>query len=87
MLRFVKAGDNYRTLLGMLTIFLFRTRPKIAYSVNRLATRTVGATVKDMDAVYEIILYLKCTAHLELTYLSGCVARPARCHCAPLWLG
>ena len=63
-------GDNYRTLLGML-IFLLRTRPDIAYSVNRLATRTAGATVKDMDAIHEVILYLKCTAHLELTYLSA----------------
>jgi hypothetical protein len=63
-------GDNYRALLGML-IFLLRTRPDIVYSVNRLATRTAGATVKDMDAIHEVILYLKCTAHLELTYLSA----------------
>jgi hypothetical protein len=60
-------GGNYRTLLGML-IFLLRTRPDIAYAVNRLATRCAGATAKDLDAVTEVVRYLKSTAHLELTY-------------------
>ena len=47
-------GNNYRTLLGML-IFLLRTRPDIAYAVIRLATRCVGATTKDMDAITEVV--------------------------------
>jgi hypothetical protein len=63
-------SDNYRTLLGML-IFLLRTRPDIAYAVNRLATRCAGATTKDMDAICEVVRYLKSTAHLELTYKSA----------------
>jgi hypothetical protein len=49
-------------------IFLLRTRPDIAYAVNRLATRCAGATTKDLDAVTEVVRYLKSTAHLELTY-------------------
>jgi hypothetical protein len=51
-------GSNYRTLLGML-MFLLRTRPDIAYAVNRLATRCAGATTRDLDAIHEVIRYLK----------------------------
>ena len=64
------SADNYRTLLGML-IFLLRTRPDIAYAVNRLATRCVGATTKDFAALHDVILCLKGTRHLELTYVSN----------------
>ena len=38
---------KYRSLLGML-IFLLRSRPDIAYAVNRLATRSIGATERDL---------------------------------------
>ena len=60
-------GGIFRTLLGML-IFLLRTRPDIAFAVNTLATRCASATLRDLDAIHEVILYLKCTAHLELSY-------------------
>jgi len=63
-------GSNFRTLLGML-IFLLRTRPDIAYAVNRLATRCASATTRDIDAIHEVIRYLKHTQRLELTYETG----------------
>jgi len=63
-------GDNYRTLLGML-IFLLRTRPDIAYAVNRLATRCASATQKDLAAIHDVIRYLKGTRQLELTYVAN----------------
>ena len=69
-------GGIFRTLLGML-IFLLRTRPDIAFAVNTLATRCAGATLRDLDAIHEVILYLKCTAHLELSYNP---ADPDQCH-------
>ena len=62
--------DKYRTLLGML-IFLLRTRPDIAYAVNRLATRCAGATKKDLSAIQDLIRYIKGTRHLELTYVAN----------------
>ena len=49
-------------------IFLLRTRPDIAFAVNTLATRCAGDTLRDLDAIHEVILFLKCTAHLELSY-------------------
>ena len=60
-------SDGYRTLLGML-MFLLRTRPDIAYAVNRLATRCASATTKDLAAIKDVIRYLKHTRHLELVY-------------------
>jgi len=39
----------YKSLLGGL-IFVLRSRPDIAYAVNRLATRSTKATEKDMEA-------------------------------------
>jgi hypothetical protein len=36
-----------------------------------LITRSVGATPKDVDAITEVVRYLKSTAHLELTYKSA----------------
>ena len=59
----VRGGSFALSLRGML-IFLLRTRPDIAFAVNTLATRCAGATLRD----HEVILYLKCTAHLELSY-------------------
>ena len=55
----------YKSLLGGL-IFVLRSRPDIAYAVNRLATRSTKATEKDMIALKRVIAYLKCTAHYEL---------------------
>jgi hypothetical protein len=59
--------EDYRSLLGML-IYVLRTRPDVAYAVNRMATRSIGATERDLDAVKRIVAYLRCTAHLELVY-------------------
>ena len=53
--------------LGML-IFLLHTRPDIAFAVNTLATRCAGAALRDLDAIHKVILYLKCTVHLQLSY-------------------
>ena len=60
-------GGIFRTLLGML-IFLLRTRPDIAFAVNTLATRCASATLRDLDVIHEVILYLKCTAHLGSSF-------------------
>ena len=62
-------GDKgrYATLLGML-IFLLRTRPDVAYAVNRLATRASNCTQKDYDCLCQVANYLYTTAHLELVY-------------------
>jgi hypothetical protein len=58
---------KYRSLLGML-IFLLRSRPDIAYAVNRLATRSIGATDRDLSAIIRIVKYLRSTIDLELIY-------------------
>ena len=42
--------EKYATLLGML-IYVLRTRPDVAYAVNRLATRATAPTIKDYDAL------------------------------------
>jgi hypothetical protein len=55
----------YKSLLGGL-IFVLRSRPDIAYAVNRLATRSTKATEKDMEALKRVVAYLRCTAHYEL---------------------
>jgi hypothetical protein len=60
----------YATLLGML-IFVLRTRPDVAFAVNRLATRAAQATEKDMVALRQVASYLYTTAHLELVYNSA----------------
>ena len=49
--------QKYMSILGSL-IFLLRTRPDIAYAVNRMATRTCRATIKDMYALGKILKYL-----------------------------
>ena len=63
------AGDKgkFATLLGML-IFLLRTRPDVAYAVNRLATRASHCTQKDYECLCQVANYLYTTAHLELVY-------------------
>ena len=57
----------YSTLLGML-IFVLRTRPDVAYAVNRLATRASTPTQRDLEALRQVANYLYTTAHLELVY-------------------
>jgi hypothetical protein len=52
--------EKFRSALGSF-IFLLRTRPDLAYAINRLATRTTRATVKDMNAIYRVLKYLKAT--------------------------
>ena len=58
---------KYATLLGML-IFVLRTRPDVAYAVNRLATRAANCTIKDYECLCQIANYLHTTSHLELVY-------------------
>ena len=58
---------KYSTLLGML-IYILRTRPDVAYVVNRLATRAAISTTRDYDSLRQIAAYLHTTAHLELVY-------------------
>ena len=67
--------SQFQTLLGML-IFVLRSRPDVAYAVNRLATRTKdpGPTTKDYEALKRVVRYLKTTAHLELVYAANCQA-------------
>jgi hypothetical protein len=59
--------SKYATLLGML-IFVLRTRPDVAYAVNRLATRASNCTVKDYESLRQVANYLYTTSHLELVY-------------------
>jgi hypothetical protein len=61
------SSSIYPTLLGML-IYVLRTRPDIAYAVNRLATRSSIATEKDLQSIQQVIAYLRTTKHLSLTY-------------------
>jgi hypothetical protein len=59
--------QKYMSILGSL-IFLLRTRPDIAYAVNRIATRTCRATIKDMYALGRILKYLAGTVDLGLRF-------------------
>jgi hypothetical protein len=63
--------SQYATLLGML-IYVLRTRPDVAYAVNRLATRASTPTTKDYAALCQVANYLYTTGHLELVYNSRC---------------
>ena len=56
-------------------IFLLCTRPDVTFAVNTLATRCAGATIRDLDAIHEVILYLKCTAHLGSSFQCHTVGR------------
>ena len=58
---------KYMCLLGKL-LFIIKTRPDIAYAVNRLATRSVQPTEKDWQALLRIVLYLKATIHLGIKF-------------------
>jgi hypothetical protein len=60
---------TFQEILGSL-IFIVKTRPDIAYAVNRLATRTARATERDLTAINRVVRYLKGTEHLGLTFTS-----------------
>ncbi len=65
-----KSLEYFQHLLGMI-MFVVRTRPDIAYSVNRMAMRTSKATEKDIKSLRRIAAYLRQTKHLELVYSKG----------------
>jgi hypothetical protein len=65
-----KSLEYFQHLLGMI-MFVVRTRPDIAYAVNRMAMRTSKATEKDIKSLRRIAAYLKQTSHLELVYSKG----------------
>lgn len=58
---------KYMRLLGKL-LFIIKTRPDIAYSVNRLATRASNPTERDWQALIRVALYLKGTIHLGIKF-------------------
>jgi hypothetical protein len=60
----------YMSLLGKL-IHIIKTRPDIAYAVNRLATRAQHATQKDYQALLRIVAYLEATRHLGIHMRRG----------------
>jgi hypothetical protein len=49
-------------------ISILRTRPDVAYAVNRLATRASISTPRDYESLRQVPAYLHTTAHLELVY-------------------
>jgi hypothetical protein len=57
----------FMTLLGIL-LFVVKTRPDIAYAVNRLATRTSIATERDFLALLRIASYLGGTRNLGIKF-------------------
>lgn len=61
---------KFASLLGML-LFVLRTRPDVAYPVNRLATRASNPTQKDYESLRHIVAYLTATSHYELVYRSN----------------
>jgi hypothetical protein len=68
------SGDNtlqyFQSLLGMI-MFVVRTRPDIAFAVNRIAVRTSKATEKDLKALRRIAAYLYGSRQWELVYAKG----------------
>jgi hypothetical protein len=66
----VEQKKLFQEVLGSL-IFIVKTRPDIAYAVNRLATRTVRATVKDYAAFTRVVSYLNGTLKFGLTFRSS----------------
>jgi hypothetical protein len=59
--------EEFMHLLGRL-IFLVKTRPDIAYAVNRLACRSQIATEKDFKSLLRIVSYLWGTKNLGLKF-------------------
>lgn len=60
----------YMSLLGKV-MYIIKTRPDIAYAVNRLATRASHATKKDYLALLRIVAYLQATRHLGINMRPG----------------
>lgn len=60
----------FMSLLGSL-LFMVKTRPDIAYSVNRLATRAMKATTRDLSSLFRIVSYLGGTKDLGVTFKKG----------------
>lgn len=58
---------KYMRLLGKL-LFVIKTRPDIAYAVNRLATRAIAPTERDWHSLQRVALYLKATSHLGIKF-------------------
>ena len=58
---------HYMRLLGRL-MYVIRTRPDVAYALNRLATRANRATEKDFKALIRVLLYLHHTINLGLRF-------------------
>ena len=65
-----KSLSYFQSLLGMI-MFVVRTRPDIAFAVNRLAVRTAKATEKDLKALRRIASYLYGSRNWELVYSKG----------------
>jgi hypothetical protein len=59
--------NAFMTLLGIL-LFVVKTRPDIAYSVNRMATRASVATERDFLSLLRIASYLGGTRNLGITF-------------------
>jgi hypothetical protein len=59
--------EQFLSLLGKL-IFIIKTRPDIASSVNRLATRAQCSTVKDFNSLLRVVSYLGTTQELGITF-------------------
>lgn len=60
----------FMALLGLL-MFIVKTRPDIAYSVNRMATRAMQATTRDFSSLLRIVSYLGGTRDLGVTFVKG----------------
>ena len=45
-------------------IYVLKTRPDVAYAVNRLATRASNPTIKDLSSLKQVAAYLFTTSHL-----------------------
>lgn len=73
----------FMALLGKL-IYIIKTRPDIAYAVNRLATRANRATIKDFNCLLRIVSYLGGTRDLGLHFKANSQhhgAAATRLHC------
>lgn len=60
----------FMTLLGQL-MFIVKTRPDIAYSVNGMATRAMKATTRDYSSLLRIVSYLGGTKDLGVVFSKG----------------
>lgn len=75
--------EVFMSLLGKL-IFIIKTRPGIAYAVNKMATRAIKHTKKDFVALLRIVSYLKATENLGIRFHrsnSASAAAATRLYC------